>query len=61
MESLTAFAKVIFQLQKTVDSFNKMRSDTTDDEWESLLNVPIVCQFIDEMVELEYALEECFS
>jgi len=61
MESLAAFAEAILQLQKTINSFNKMRSDTTEDEWESLLNTPIVCQFIDEMVELENILEEHFS
>lgn len=58
MDSLNNIATAINSLQSVMEKFDKMRADTTAEQWEMFLDVPCISDFIDEIVELEHILSK---
>lgn len=58
MDSLNNIAAAMNSLQSVMAKFDKMRADTTAEQWEMFLDVPCISDFIDEIVELEHILDK---
>lgn len=58
METINNIAIALSSLQTVMAKFDKMRADTTAEEWQALLDVPCISDFIDEIVDFEHILSE---
>lgn len=58
METISNIAAALNSLQSVMAKFDKMRADTTAEQWEMFLDVPCISDFIDEIVELECILDK---